>query len=113
MIRRELDRYRSRLLELRARLTPDLNRITETVLIDARAAGEHDRGVSETVEKELALEQDEETIRRQVMEALQRIDDGTFGTCRECGGPIDPARLDAVPFTPYCIQCERKVEARR
>lgn len=108
----ELNNYRSRLQELRTRLTPDLNRIIETVRTDARAVGEHDRGVSETVQKELAVEQGEEAIRRQVMQALQRIDESTFGTCLECGGLIDPSRLDAIPFTPYCVQCEQRLESQ-
>lgn len=38
-----------------------------------------------------------------VREALQRIDDGTYGTCIACGRPIEPARLNAVPWTPYCL----------
>ena len=109
---RESDYYRSQLQELRARLTPDINRIAETVRTDARAVGEHDQNVSETVQKELVVEQGEETIRRQVMEALQRIDDGRFGFCQACGGPIDSSRLEAIPFTPYCVACERKMESQ-
>lgn len=38
----------------------------------------------------------------QVREALQRIEDGTYGKCIDCGRPIEPARLEAVPWTPYC-----------
>lgn len=38
----------------------------------------------------------------QVRDALRRIDEGTYGKCIECGREIDPARLDAVPWTPYC-----------
>ena len=39
---------------------------------------------------------------RLVREALERIEKGTFGMCIECGREIDPKRLDAVPWTPYC-----------
>ncbi len=41
---------------------------------------------------------------QQVRDALQRIEDGSFGKCVDCGRPIEPARLEAVPWTPYCIE---------
>ena len=37
--------------------------------------------------------------------ALARIDEGTFGTCTSCGKAIAPARLEAVPQAPLCIDC--------
>jgi RNA polymerase-binding transcription factor DksA len=87
--------------------------MSETVLTDDQPPGEHDRHVSEDSEKELTLEHDEETIRRQVMEALERLDRGDYGTCQACGGQIDVERLDAMPYAPYCIGCERKIESGR
>jgi DnaK suppressor protein len=45
---------------------------------------------------------------QQVRAALQRINDGTYGFCIDCGRPIDPARLDAVPWTPYCREDQEK-----
>ena len=45
---------------------------------------------------------------QQVRAALQRIEDGTYGYCIDCGRPIDPARLDAVPWTPYCREDQEK-----
>jgi DnaK suppressor protein len=40
--------------------------------------------------------------------ALQRIEDGTYGKCLDCGRPIEPARLEAVPWTPYCRADQEK-----
>jgi RNA polymerase-binding protein DksA len=111
MTKKELRRYRHQLIELRDRLTEAVQRMSETVRTDARAVGEHDQHVSETPETELTLELDEETIRRQTVEALKRLDEGTFGVCLSCGGHIGLERLDVMPYTPYCIQCERNVEA--
>lgn len=108
----ELRHYRKRLLALRDRVTSEMPRLADTVLTDARAPGEHDTAVSESSDKELVLERAEEDIRRQVMQALQRIDDGTFGKCLTCGKPIGKARLDTIPYTPYCVACERAAEAR-
>ena len=45
---------------------------------------------------------------QQVRAALQRINDGTYGFCIDCGRPIEPARLDAVPWTPYCREDQEK-----
>ena len=42
--------------------------------------------------------------------ALERLREGTFGECLHCGKPIGEKRLDALPWTPYCIECQEKVE---
>jgi RNA polymerase-binding transcription factor DksA len=39
--------------------------------------------------------------------ALERLDDGTYGTCDRCGRPIDPARLEARPTAETCVACAR------
>lgn len=45
-----------------------------------------------------------------VRSALQRVEDGSYGTCVVCGEPIDEARLHAIPETPYCIRDAESVE---
>jgi RNA polymerase-binding transcription factor len=42
--------------------------------------------------------------------ALERLREGTFGECLHCGRPIGEKRLEALPWTPYCIDCQEKVE---
>jgi RNA polymerase-binding transcription factor DksA len=42
---------------------------------------------------------------RMIEAALQRIDAGTYGVCANCGVPIEPERLNAVPATPLCAVC--------
>ena len=46
----------------------------------------------------------------QVRSALDRLEDGSFGECLHCGTVIGEKRLEAVPWTPYCIACQEKVE---
>jgi DnaK suppressor protein len=46
-----------------------------------------------------------------IREALQRIEDGSFGVCESCGDEIGKERLDARPVTTLCIECKRKQEA--
>jgi DnaK suppressor protein len=47
---------------------------------------------------------------RSVSQALQRIEDGSFGECTHCGNEIGGKRLEALPSTPYCIECQEKLE---
>jgi DnaK suppressor protein len=49
-------------------------------------------------------------ILAQVDAALQRMDEGTFGTCQRCGKPINPERLEAFPYVAYCIDCQTLLE---
>jgi len=46
-------------------------------------------------------------------EALRRIDEGTFGICEKCEGPISVARLEAVPHARMCIECKSDEERKR
>jgi DnaK suppressor protein len=49
-------------------------------------------------------------ILRDVVSALQKIDDGSFGNCERCGEAIGDKRLEALPFARYCIDCQRLIE---
>lgn len=49
----------------------------------------------------------------QVLSALRRLQEGTYGECVDCGEEIDPRRLKALPATPYCTACQAIAEARR
>jgi DnaK suppressor protein len=42
--------------------------------------------------------------------ALERLHEGTFGECLQCGETIGAKRLEALPWTPYCIACQEKIE---
>ena len=47
---------------------------------------------------------------RGIAAALGRIDDGSYGLCRDCGEPIDPRRLDFDPTVLRCVDCAAKFE---
>jgi len=57
---------------------------------------------------QLKLKQTDAKILQAIEEALARLDKGTYGTCRDCGEPISPARLHAIPWTRVCITCKEK-----
>ena len=52
----------------------------------------------------------EATVRRNVASALLRIQDGSFGICVHCESEISRRRLEAVPWTPFCIRCQEAAD---
>jgi len=59
---------------------------------------------------ELRIRDRERKLIQKMKEAIKRIDEGTFGICDECGGPISEKRLLARPVTTQCIDCKTKQE---
>ncbi len=68
--------------------------------------------VQHAAERELAIRNldRESNLLRNVRSALRRIDDGSFGTCLHCEEEISPKRLAAVPWAPFCIQCQEQAD---
>ena len=60
---------------------------------------------------QLKLKQTDAKILQAIEEALDRIEQGTYGMCRDCGEPIAEARLNAIPWTRVCITCKEKQKA--
>lgn len=59
-----------------------------------------------TIEQEM---RDRVTV---IEEALQRMDDGSYGTCRRCGREIPYERLEIMPFANYCVECQEFVDTQ-
>lgn len=47
-----------------------------------------------------------------IEDALRRMDDGSYGSCQRCGKQIPLARLRAMPFSSYCVDCQEIVDAQ-
>jgi DnaK suppressor protein len=58
----------------------------------------------------LGLSERERAVMRQIDEALDRIDEGGFGQCEDCGDEIGEARLMALPYATLCVECKAKQE---
>ena len=52
----------------------------------------------------------ERRLLKMVAEALERIDDGSYGHCVSCDDEINPKRLEAVPWARYCLHCQERLE---
>ncbi len=64
-------------------------------------------------EMDLRLMSEEGNSITLIDDALDRIFDGTFGKCQECGGDIPEGRLNIRPFAIYCVKCKSKLESSR
>jgi len=67
-----------------------------------------------TLDREIdyTLEENSEHVLSEIEGALERIEEGTYGTCVNCGKPIAEERLAAIPWATYCIDCKRLLEGR-
>lgn len=71
--------------------------------------------VQHAAERELAIRNldRESQLLRMVKLALQRMDEGSYGICLHCEEPINPKRLAAVPWAPYCIRCQEAIDQQQ
>jgi len=92
------------LLETIARLKEDAREARDPGVEDVADAATTDENVDEALAAG-TIEWETLTL---VRDALKRIEDGTYGKCVDCGRPIEPARLEAVPWTPYCRADQEK-----
>ncbi len=58
----------------------------------------------------LAVSENESRQLKYIEEALQRIEEGEYGLCLNCRKPIQPKRLEVIPWARYCLNCQELVE---
>jgi DnaK suppressor protein len=113
---REKDRmeqggYKQALLSKRAEiLTEDGGKQLHTSMENNTRQGDladQATGTNE-VHIQLKVKQTDAKILQAIEEALWRIEQSTYGICRDCGEPIAPARLSAIPWTRVCITCKEQ-----
>ena len=99
------ERLRARREELRTRLSAvrsDQRRTTEPLSLDS--ADRATQRENDDVVDAIGVTVEAELVR--ISGALNRIDAGTYGSCKFCGSPINPERLHAVPYAESCSGCE-------
>lgn len=113
MDKKKLEAFKKRLEDRQRELRHNVSRNEQ----DGRAADMDtaqdiaDRA-SSSYQKEFLFHQssNERQLLQMVEGALSRIREGTFGECISCGNEINAKRLEAVPWTRYCIECQEKLE---
>lgn len=101
-VRKKLVEEREQLLA-RSIPPPEIARGDEADLAAMAQAKEQSRWLENDQKKRLA----------QIDQALTRIDDGKYGICDNCGKPIAPERLEAMPHATMCINCQSKLEKKK
>jgi RNA polymerase-binding transcription factor DksA len=61
----------------------------------------------------LSLLSQEQDALYEIEEALKRVDAGTYGICEMSGKPIPHARLEAIPFARFTVECQTQIEKRK
>lgn len=110
LLEQERERIRSTLDHLQGEHPGSLEDETEEL---ATASDNHMGDVaSATLDREIdySLGDNSEQVLADIDAALQRIDDGTYGTCTKCGREIAPERLEARPWASLCIDDARAAE---
>lgn len=99
--------YREKLL----RLADEAKKETAILKNEAGEVGEVSGQFTEQHQEQadlgvtLTLLNNEKALSAEINSAIQRIDDGTFGTCLKCQKAISQERLNTIPYTRYCIHC--------
>jgi DnaK suppressor protein len=121
MNKAEMQVFKNQLLVLRARLRGDVSQMANAALNKSRSEANGDLSSmpihmadigSDNFEQEFTLslmENDGGTL-DQIENALERIEEGTYGQCEECGVRIPKSRLNAIPFVTLCVRCAEQQE---
>ncbi|HLJ94943.1 MAG TPA: TraR/DksA family transcriptional regulator [Gemmataceae bacterium] len=123
MTKAELEKYRQRLLDLGKSRKGNVRDLQAEAF---QSAGGEASGnlsnvpvhmadlASDNFEQEVSIRllETEEQILEEIAEALERVDNGTFGRCQECSREISKERLSAIPYTRLCIDCANQAQRR-
>jgi DnaK suppressor protein len=121
MKKTDLQSYKERLLALRARLRGDVTQMADAALNKRRSEANGDLSSmpihmadigTDNFEQEftLSLMQSEEETLDLIEASLERIEEGTYGQCEECGVRIPKTRLNAIPYATLCVKCATQQE---
>ena len=107
------DSLRAQLQEDRKRLLEEFEQLQASIpSSDERREGspfgkrEEEATEASELEKRLALEQRIRQELASIDHAVQKFEEGTYGSCDNCGQKIDPARLEALPQASLCLACK-------
>ena len=110
----DLKHFEAQLRMMLSVLQGDIDHLQADALGDGeRPEQQGDEGDGYNAEFSLELLQHDEQTASHVLEALARVEDGTYGRCEDCDHWLKKDRLRAMPHAKRCIDCQRKIEAER
>jgi RNA polymerase-binding transcription factor DksA len=122
MNKKKLEGFRKQLRELSARLNGDIATLEDQARTPTGGSSSgnisnapmHLGDVGTEVylqELNATLLENEAYLQAEVLSAFERLDDGTFGTCENCGTKIIEERLELLPYTRFCTPCATELQA--
>jgi len=107
--RRILEAHRDDVLKALSRLE------SERLTVDSEEPQDSADQSINSISKESLFQRssDRRRLLRMIDAAVLRIENGTFGLCVGCGDEINPRRLDALPWTQYCLHCQEDLERNK
>jgi DnaK suppressor protein len=109
--------FKKQLLEKRAELISVVQKTEEygrKVNTEAEGMDLADKASSSYTKEFMFSKSDSDRqLLQKVVDALRRLDNGEFGECMNCGEPVEQKRLEAVPWSPYCLACQEEAEASK
>lgn len=114
----DLQKQKSRLETRKLELERSMARLTEAhpTPVSSTEAHEGPRDYEDVatdfleMQNEQSIMVNQQSLHTLVENALQRLAEGTYGLCQQCGKPIPPRRLEAIPWAERDVQCEEELE---
>ena len=107
----DTNRFKKILLDLKQKLNRRIDEIDQDIRHEGMSADWSEQASERENDEVLeTLGNTSEQDLQMINYALLRIENGTYFLCDECGSEIPEARLELLPFTPYCVDCAEKIE---
>jgi len=111
MNKKELEKVKESLLKRRQELAAELERLSTLETTDGGSQDEGDQAVQSTLESlRNSLQESEYQELQMIDEALVDIENGVYGICKDCDGPISEKRLKYYPNARRCLLCQEALE---
>ena len=113
MKKQDLDKFKKRLLDERDKIIQAKNHKAGQEISTTQSGDEADMASAE-MELDAMYQGDQRghNMLQDIQDALQKIEDGTYGECENCGEDISIARLEANPMAKLCVDCKSEEEVR-
>lgn len=108
-----LEKVRQELMKRKIELEQDLKRLAQEPVADDQVQDPGDQALTSTMEAlHVSLQDAELGEYNRIGRALEKIQDGSYGVCMDCGGPISERRLKSYPDAARCLSCQEVFEEK-
>lgn len=113
-MKQNFETIKKMLLQRKIDLEQELTQLSQQKFSDGQVEDPGDQALSSTMESlKVSLQDTERQELGRIVQALQKIEDGTYGVCMDCGQAISERRLNSYPNAARCISCQEAFEENR